>query len=558
MMNTQTDLEAALIDQQLTGLIRKSPDWFEALDADRQRSRAFVLLCLARALDLDFEEAFNALTDGPEDAGIDGLIIGDVIDGEFTVTIVQAKYKRKLDGSAHFPANAIELIANSCSYIFDPNVKSAFNPALTPKIEEIRSLIAEGYIPSIRIILCNNGNGWNADGQKIIERTQNRYPGSICFEHFNHKNLIQILRKTQAVDAKLQLSGKMIVEDQEFKRILIGKAHVREFVKLYRDHGDLLLQRNIRRFLGIKDNRVNDAIQQTLNSDKASEFYFYNNGITAICQSFSYNALQEANHVVNVKNLQIINGGQTCRTIFETLKDIPEEEMPNAYLLLRIYQADEDAEDFVQAVTFATNSQNPVELRDLHANDVIQKDLEIGCQALGYVYKRQRDTGFASGAKILHPSTVAEAVLSVWRKKPHQGRFFRRQHFGKLYDEIFTKLTASQAILATLIWKDVENRRRQSDEKQKTARPIFLPYASNYLAMLIGEFLMADLKMDVEHLDHQKFADAFKLWEEKKDLYYATALERIDKAIVRLYASRQVGLQQISAAFRRGDLLAFI
>jgi len=65
----------------------------------------------------------------------------------------------------------------------------------------------------------------------------------------------------------------------------------------------------------------------------------------------------------------------------------------NVHVLVRIYELAEEDLDFVRDITYATNSQNPVDLRDLHSNDEIQRQLEIGMQDLGYTYKRQREEG---------------------------------------------------------------------------------------------------------------------------------------------------------------------
>ena len=182
--------------------------------------------------------------------------------------------------------------------------------------------------------------------------------------------------------------------------------------------------------------------------------------------------------------MQIINGGQTCKTIHETLKSaLPDLFGQSAYVMVRIYQLADEKKDFVQEITYATNSQNPVDLRDLRSNDEIQRTLELGMKDLRYTYKRQREEG-GGGSSVITSSIVAEATLAVWREKPHQAKFRRKEHFGKLYLDIFTDLNAAQAILAVLIFRDVENDRKRPSE---VAPPPFTPYSSHYVSMLIGK-----------------------------------------------------------------------
>ena len=59
------------------------------------------------------------------------------------------------------------------------------------------------------------------------------------------------------VDTTLTLSGQAIVEDMNYMRVLVGRVSVQEIHRMFNDHGDKLLERNIRRYLGLHTNRVN-------------------------------------------------------------------------------------------------------------------------------------------------------------------------------------------------------------------------------------------------------------------------------------------------------------
>ena len=151
---------------QLIGILEKHLDWLPAGDDDKRRSAAFVLLCMANCLDIPLEDAVELLTEGGNDAGVDGLHMGEVEDGEFLVTVFQGKYKIKnLDGTANFPENGVQKAVNTIQVLFDPSKEIDLNPQLAPKVEEIRSLVRDGYIPSVRMILCNNGAKWTEQAQ---------------------------------------------------------------------------------------------------------------------------------------------------------------------------------------------------------------------------------------------------------------------------------------------------------------------------------------------------------------------------------------------------------
>ena len=555
------DINASIIDQQLTGILAGQPAWLPDGDEAQKRSTAFVLLCMEHWLDVPRQEARELLTDGSGDAGVDGLHIGDVDDGEFFVTLFQGKYKKKLDGKAQFPENDVRQAVGIAQVLFDPSRKITLNEKIRPKIEEIRSMISDGYIPMVRFVLCNNGKRWNSSAQKWIDDLRKETHGKVEFAHFNHDAIIGILQKAKAIDATLHLNGEIVVEDMNHLRVLIGRISVQGIAELFEQHGDRLLQRNVRRYLGLHSSRVNTAIRDTLISkEEAGDFYFYNNGITVVCDKFDYNALQKSDYKVSLKNMQIVNGGQTCKTIHKTLSEtlFSSADAQDAYVMIRIYQLSDERKEFVRRITYATNSQNPVDLRDLRSNDEIQKNLEIGMRELGYTYKRQREEG-NGGANVVTSLTVAEAVLAIWGQKPHQAKFRRGELFGKLYEEIFQGLNAAQAVLAVLIFRYVENeRKRPSIPSIKKSPPEFLPYSSHYIAMLVGMFLLDGQKIAQGKISHRNFAELAEAFQEQQDLYYEMAIVAIEEAIDKLYNGGEVPLQQLSATFRRGDLLSYV
>lgn len=550
------NVNAAIIDQRLSKLredIReRALTELRIQDEDKLKSTAFVFLAVKTVLDLTDDEAFDCLTEGGQDFGVDALHLSEEHDKEFTVSLFQGKYKKNLKGDSNFPESGIKSLIQAVNCLFDPNAKlHSVNPRLQTKIEETRSLIRDGYIPQVRAISCNNGLCWTPPADEAIERAE--FGDQVSWEHVNHDQLVNLLQATKPVNETLPLTGKAIIEDFNFSRVLVGKMAVTEIAELIEKHGERLLERNIRRYLGLQGNRINLGIRETLKSDERANFYFYNNGITFTCEQLNYNALQKEDYQVKVKNLQIINGGQTCMTIFRTLINSTTEidNFDNIYVLIRLYQLPSDNEDLVKRITYATNSQNPVYLKDLRSNDEFQKRLETDITQLGYNYHRKRKEG-ALQSKDITSGVAAEAVLSVWRQRPHQAKFFARGHFGKLYDEIFNHdLNGAQVIIATLIYRYAENKRKRPPENA----PAFVRYGSCFIAMQMGKRLLNDLNCDVSGLSHKNFKQAQKLLNDNMITYYENSVNDIEKAIIQLYGHSDLSMQQLAATFRRGDLI---
>jgi hypothetical protein len=550
------NINTSIIDQRLQSVAytirQQAAEELRINDPGRLKSLAFVYFCVKTILDLDDSHAFDCLMEGGGDFGVDAMHISEEQDGEFTVSLFQAKYKNDLEGNANFPENGINALINAIRFLFDPSAKlEHINQRLLTKVEEARSLIRDGYIPQVRALACNNGLKWNTSSQEAIDRTG--FGDQVTWEHVNHERLIKILQASRPVKDTLQLSGKAVVEDMNFSRVLVGRISVAEIAALIERHGERLLERNIRRYLGLQGNRVNEGIRDTLNSDERNNFYFYNNGITLTCDKFSYNALQNSDHQLQVENLQIINGGQTCMTIFKTLQQPDLLQQNNqAYLLLRLYQLPSDNDDLVQKITYATNSQNPVDLKDLRANDHLQQRLEMDIKQLGFNYRRKRSDTSARSTTDITSGVAAEAVLAVWRQKPHQAKFFTREHFGKLYDAIFTEqLNGAQVVIAVQLYRIAENRRKRPNPND----PACVRYASCFIAMQMGRRLLYEMNLQIEQINHRNFQDANQLIEQNGEAYFHDSVQDVTKALQELYGTQEISLQQLSATFRRGDLI---
>ncbi|KXK48045.1 AIPR family protein [Nitrosomonas europaea] len=551
------NINASIIDQRLAGVQDKikerATEEFGISDGDRLRSLAFIYLCVETMLDLDVDEAFDCLTDGGGDFGVDALHITEEMDGEFGVTLFQGKYKKNLEGNSNFEQNSIEAMVNAIRHIFDPSADlGAINDRLRVKVEQARSLIRDGLIPRVRAIACNNGLKWNMDGQQSIDRAV--LGDQVTWEHVNHDILIGILQSIKPVDETLRLTGKAMVEDMNYSRVCVGRMPVAEVAALMKNHGEKLLERNIRRYLGLHGNRVNEGIRATLSSNTPENFYFFNNGITLVCDKFTYNALQQGDFQIKVKNLQIVNGGQSCMTILKTAEELEKngQTLPaQASVLIRLYELNSDNDDVVLQITHATNSQNPVDLKDLRANDARQQQLEQSIQNLGYSYRRKRMDATTKATDIT-TGAAAEAVLAIWRRAPHQAKFLTREHFGKLYDTIFSEsLNGAQVVIAALLYRIAENHRRRPHGDD----PLFVRYASCFIAMQMGKRLLKALDIKLNGLDHRNFAQVRQWIEEQGEAVFVVSRQDIDTALKALYGNQEISVQQLSATFRRGDLI---
>ncbi len=464
---------------------------------------------------------------------------------------MQGKYRADLEGNSAFPETGIAGMIGALDALFDPAQPVRLNRRLNERVEDVRSFVKDGAIPRVTAVAANNGTRWTAQAAQRIDNAAREFGEQVEWRHIGADEILALLQARKPINVELKLTGTATVETFAFRRVMTGRMSVAELARLTDQYDNRLFERNIRRHLGLAGNRVNEAVAATLReTDQRSNFYFYNNGVTITCSQFRHNALQRENWSVQVSDLQIVNGGQTARTVQHVAKEVGSQ-IGDADVLVRLYELEQNDAELVEAITFATNSQNPVDLRDLKANDARQKALGRSISELGYTYRAKREDRPVASDEFTS-AVIAEAVLAIWRRRPHQARFRRREHFGALYSTIFTEnLNGAQAIVAALLHRYAENHRKRPPEDA----PDFLAYGSRFMAMLMGRYLLDEMAISLERLDHRNFGDARELLYRKSDDYLTRSRTQISGALDPLFRGRERTLQRLSATFRRADLV---
>jgi hypothetical protein len=102
------------------------------------------------------------------------------------------------------------------------------------------------------------------------------------------------------------------------------------------------------------------------------------------------------------------------------------------------------------------------------------------------------------------------------------------------------------------LYRIAENRRKRPEDSD----PIVVKYAACFIAMQMGRRLLAELNLtSVEEICHLNFKAAYELIEANGNRFYIESLSDIQHALSDLYGGQDVSLQQLSATFRRGDLI---
>ena len=145
--------------------------------------------------------------------------------------------------------------------------------------------------------------------------------------------------------------------------------------EIYDQYGTRLLERNVRAFLQTRG-KINQGIRKTI-LNEPERFLAYNNGLTATASAVKVVALQEGGFgIASVKDLQIVNGGQTTASIHDVAKrtkaDISHIQVPVKLTVV----AENQLSEIVPLISRYANSQNKVNEADFEANDPFHVQIE--------------------------------------------------------------------------------------------------------------------------------------------------------------------------------------
>ena len=330
------------------------------------------------------------------DGGLD--IIFPSSDNE--VTLIQAKHGKDNvdwnDVSSFF--NSLELILSK-TYPLQENKDHEQRFQLLKKIEKKK-------IASVSLHFVTTRNVTN-QARGLIKHYQDKYKK---LEHLDVTLAIQDLNDVQklrhATDSnKYTRIGKidLSIEDggsfsfsADSRKNITFVADGMELRELFLNHKANIFQKNIREPL---KSPVNEGIRATLadeDEQQSKNFYYYNNGISAICDDFT-----ERGDKLTINNIQIINGAQTVSSLgmVEGYDERIEENIKKVRVLVKLTKvdldddADEKEQEFGDNVIRYNNSQTALKPYDFRSNDPVQKFLKEKFKSanIHYMIKRPYD-----------------------------------------------------------------------------------------------------------------------------------------------------------------------
>jgi hypothetical protein len=357
------------MSSDLIQYITERAEYYESRFRLGRRGQAFMLWYAVEALGLDEDEAFLAVeVDGGNDKGID---LFHVDDENESVVVAQGKFNGQGNYNAR-PGALYELIHATDALHAEALIRDG-RPDLAALAQDFHEAVAKGYTVDYHFVymgppkqdVTDAASQFNAD----LESSPSRFARVIDLNQLQRIHDEHIDAASRIPEARIRLETRSAFEQSgTYGRSLVATIPGSEVKRLHEEHGSSLFDRNVRLYLGARKGSVNFGIRETLNSaSERQNFWAYNNGITFVCDDFSYDP--ESGELV-VKRFSIVNGCQTTVSIAST----PEPTSTDVAVMARFIAASDAA--VVDQIIKYNNSQTKIRDWDLAPQDKSQKGLK--------------------------------------------------------------------------------------------------------------------------------------------------------------------------------------
>lgn len=306
----------------------------------------------------------DSVTDGANDKQIDAVYIDE---DEQKIFIVQGKFYQ----GDTINAESVREVISAWSQFSDlATLQENANERLKKKIFEIGDALKnDDYCICFELITTSS---FTEEAKKDIEMFQtklteneddsmNFYFEVIDKESLEHKYNMIVEQSNPILNHEIKFEqGKYLMTEMNSTNVIIAALPLKDCIKFPGIQNGTLFQKNVRQSLGI-NNTVNKKIKKTLNDPvKSSEFFFFHNGITAICKKIE----QTGEDTYKFFDINVVNGCQSLNTIISCSENV--RKCDKAYVLVRFYEIPQ--RDRADSISINTNTQSAVKARDLRSN----------------------------------------------------------------------------------------------------------------------------------------------------------------------------------------------
>ena len=410
----------------------------------------FVAWYLRNVHTRDMNETKDDMTDGPDDKQIDAVYIDD---NKQTIYIIQGKFI----GNGSVDGEPLREVLSSWVQLRDlVRLQEVGNSKLKRKLSEVAKALEDEY--EIEFELITTGDLTEAAKKdlatfqaQLVQLSENNdfYAGIKVIDSSELKRRYDIAleKDNPTINHSLDLSASKAMEVEiSGNKVVIAAIPLSECIKFPGIKDGTLFQKNVRQSLGLS-NRVNKGIKSTIYANNHKDFFFYHNGITAIC-----NKLSLKDNILKLHGFSVVNGCQSLTTILNCSEKV--KQLDETFILFRFYEIPQRERG--DKISVNTNSQSAVKPRDLRSNDKrvlnIKKSFEQKYPE-GYFITKRGEIPPASKDKdkVIDLVNLGKYLISWHSQRPNIA-YSETKIFDKYFEQLFKKDYSPEKAQALNIW----------------------------------------------------------------------------------------------------------
>lgn len=385
----------------------------------------------------DLNETKDCITDGADDKQIDAIVIDE---DKSTIYVIQGKFI----GSDKVDAGPLREVLSSWIQLKDlVRLQEVANWRLKRKLSEVAFALDDDYDISFELITTSALTSAARDDLATFqERLANAedFPATI--------NLVDQDELRRRYDMALEKENPSIrhsftLEPGKYLKMSIGGTQAVLVALQLKDCLDIsgikdgtLFQKNVRQSLGL-NNTVNRGIKYTIYGDKHRDFFFFHNGITALCNKMSLSP----DGTIDLRGLSVVNGCQSLNTILSCSEKV--KELQETYIMFRFYEIAQ--RDRADRISISTNSQSAVKPRDLRSNDKHVLNLKKAFEQKypsGYLKTKRGEEPpeVKDNNYVLDLSDLGKYLISWHSQRPNIA-YSETKIFDKYFEQLFKRET---------------------------------------------------------------------------------------------------------------------
>ncbi|MBT9275955.1 AIPR family protein [Phycicoccus sp. MAQZ13P-2] len=420
----------------------------------RTASAAMLAWFLQNVWRVEPEEVDSAICDGGGDKGIDALLVDDDLN---EITVLQGKHRADPSKTTQGDGDLKNLVGAASWFDSQESVEALLAAKPNKELmhllvrQEVAEKIAQGT-HTVRLVFVTNADLDSAGDDYVAAR----HGMSPTLEVWDRKKLSEAAERTRRPDLRsepvtLEANGTPItLELTDTEVMAIGVIPAKQLIKLPGISDRTLFSRNVRLFAG--RTRINRELRKTVKTlGEHRLFPAYHNGLTLLT-----NKLEVDGTTISLEHVGVVNGCQSLITLSDNAESITDE----LQLLVKIIEVGQDGR-VADLITYRSNNQNAVTLRDQRSSDGVMRDLQNGVQEkFGHDFGLQTRVGEDLGTKeVLENTLAAQLILAAYLGEPWAA-VRKVRLFDQDYRRIFNRsVTPHRLWLLYLTNRAVENAR---------------------------------------------------------------------------------------------------